>query len=98
METHEKERETVGGDFAQSYGHTVTLLGLLAGGRGPIPAPSAIAGLSGGLLGAQCRVSRGNDSGAGAAGSVVDSLVAKVEEMDQLFAQLEQLSDHVAEG
>ena len=30
-------------------------------------------------------------------GSVVDSLVAKVEEMDQLLAQLEQLSDLVAE-
>ena len=30
-------------------------------------------------------------------GSVVDSLVAKVEEMDQLLAQLEPLSDHVAE-
>ena len=28
-----------------SHGHTVTLLGLLAGGRGPIPAPSAIAGV-----------------------------------------------------
>ena len=28
-----------------SNGHTVTLLGLLAGGRGPIPAPSAIAGV-----------------------------------------------------
>ena len=33
----------------QSYpghGHTVTLLGLLAGSRGPIPAPSAIAGVT----------------------------------------------------
>ena len=28
-----------------SHGHTVTLLELLAGGRGPIPAPSAIAGV-----------------------------------------------------
>ena len=54
-------------------------------------------GLSGGLFGAQCRVPRGGDSGAGAAGSVVDSLVAKVEEMDQLLGQLEQLSDLVAE-
>ena len=30
---------------AQVMGRTVTLLGLLAGGRGPIPAPSAIAGV-----------------------------------------------------
>ena len=30
-------------------------------------------------------------------GSVVDSLVAQVEEMDQLLAQLERVSDHVAE-
>ena len=30
-------------------------------------------------------------------GSLVDSLVAKVEEMDQLLTQLEQLSDRVAE-
>ena len=28
-----------------SHGHTVTLLGMLAGGRGPLPAPSAIAGV-----------------------------------------------------
>ena len=28
-----------------SHGHTVTLLELLAGGRGPIPSPSAIAGV-----------------------------------------------------
>ena len=45
-----------------SHGHTVTLLGLLAGGRGPIPAPSAIAGVV-------SRVgSLERDSGAGAAG------------------------------
>ena len=57
-------------------GHTVTLLGLLAGSRGPIPAPSAIAGVvsgegrgrGGGLLGARCRVPRTGNSGAGAAG------------------------------
>ena len=65
METHEKERETVGEtslhlshelQSCPSHGHTKTLLGLLAGRRGPIPAPLAIAGLGtlGWALGAQC--------------------------------------------
>ena len=52
METHGKERETVGGDCATPQlqscpgcGHAVTLLVLLAGSRGPIPAASAIAGV-----------------------------------------------------
>ena len=33
-----------------SHGHTVTLSGLLAGSRGPIPAPSAIAGVARSLV------------------------------------------------
>ena len=73
-------------------GHTVTLLGLLAGGRGPIPTPSALAGVVGSLersvefheqaiLELERLV------------SVVDSLAPKVEEMEQLLAHLEHLSD-----
>ena len=48
----------------------MTLLGLLAGCRGPISCSfcDRWCGLSGGLLGAQCRVPRAGDSGAGAAG------------------------------
>ena len=54
VETHEKERNSWWWTLLHlshelqscpSHGHTVTLLGLLAGGRGPIPAPSAIAGV-----------------------------------------------------
>ena len=82
-----------------SHGHTVTLLGMLAGGRGPIPAPSAIAGLVSrvGFLERSVEFHEDAILELERQGSVVDSLVAKVEEMDQLLAQLEQLSDLVAE-
>ena len=82
-----------------SHGHTVTLLGLLAGGRGPIPAPSAIAGVVSRVGSLERSVEFHEDAilELERQESVVDSLVAKVEEMDQLLAQLEQLSDLVAE-
>ena len=82
-----------------SHGHTVTLLGLLAGGRGPIPAPSAIAGVVSRVGSLERSVEFQEDAilELERQGSVVDSLVAKVEEMDQLLAQHEQLSDLVAE-
>ena len=65
------------------HGQTVTLLGLLGGGRGPIPAPYAIAGV----------VSR-----VGSLERSVEFHERAILEMDQLLlAQLEQLSDHVAE-
>ena len=53
-----------------SHGHTVTVLGLLVGGpwSDPCSFGDRWCGHSGGLLGAQCRVSRTGDSGAGAAG------------------------------
>ena len=72
-----------------SHGHTVTLLCLLAGGRGPIPAPSAIAGVVsrvGSLDHEQAILELERQV------SVVDSLGTKVEEMQQLLAQLEHLS------
>ena len=49
-----------------SHGRTVTFLGLLAGESGPLPAPSAIAGVvtRAGNLGTWCRVPRAGDSGA----------------------------------
>ena len=109
METHEKEREKqLAGTLLHlshelqscpSHGHTVTLLGLLAGGRGPIPAPSAIAGVVSrvGSLERSVEFHENAILELERQGSVVDSLVAKVEEMDQLLAQLEQLSDLVAE-
>ena len=82
-----------------SHGHTVTLLGMLAGGRGPIPAPSAIAGVVSRVGSLERSVEFHEDAilELERQGSVVDSLVAKVEEMDQLLAPLEQLSDLVAE-
>ena len=109
METHEKEREKqLAGTLLHlshelqscpSHGHTVTLLGLLAGGRGPIPAPSAIAGVVSRVGSLERSVECHEDAilELERQGSLVDSLVAKVEEMDQLLAQLEQLSDLVAE-
>ena len=82
-----------------SHGHTVTLLGLLAGGRGPIPAPSAIAGVVSRVGSLERSVEFHEDAifELERQGSLVDSLVAKVEEMDRLLAQLEQLSDRVNE-
>ena len=82
-----------------SHGHTVTLLGLLAGGRGPIRAPSAIAGVVTrvGSLERSVEFHEETILELERHGSLVDSLVAKVKEMDQLLAQLEQVSDHVAE-
>ena len=82
-----------------SHGHTVTLLGMLAGGRGPIPAPSAIAGVVSRVGSLERSVEFHEDAilELERQGSVVDSLVAKFEEMDQLLAQLEQLSNLVAE-
>ena len=77
----------------------MTLLGLLAGGRGPFPAPSAIAGVVSRVGSLERSVEFHEDAilELERQGSVVDSLVAKVEEMDRLLAQLEQLSDLVAE-
>ena len=49
-------------------------------------------GLSGGLLGAQCRVPRAGDSGAWRQVSVVDSLVSHVKNLEQLLAQLQHLA------
>ena len=43
-DARKRERNSWRG-LCPSHGRTVTLLGLLAGGRGPIPAPSAIAGV-----------------------------------------------------
>ena len=82
-----------------SHGHTVTLLGMLAGGRGPIPAPSAIAGVVSRVGSMERSVEFHEDAilELERRGSVVDSLVAKVEEMDQLLVQFEQLSNLVAE-
>ena len=82
-----------------SHGHTVTLLGMLAGGRGPIPAPSAIAGVVSRVGSLERSVEFHEDAilELELQGSVVDSLVAKVEEMDQLIVQFEQLSNFVAE-
>ena len=82
-----------------SHGHTVTLLGMLAGDRGPIPAPSAIAGVVSRVGSLERSVEFHEDAilELERQGSLVDSLVAKVEEMDRLLAQLEQLSDRVAE-
>ena len=52
------------------HGYTVTLLGFAGGGPWSDPCSfcDRWCDLSGGLLGAQCRVPRGGDSGAGAAG------------------------------
>ena len=82
-----------------SHGHTVTLLGMLAGGRGPIPAPSAIAGVVSRVGSLERSVEFHEDAilGLERQVSVVDSLVAKGEVMDQLVVQLEQLSNLVAE-
>ena len=79
-----------------SHGHTVTLLGMLAGGRGPF---SAIAGVVSRVGSLERRVEFHEDAilELERQGSMVDSLVAKVEEMDRLLAQLEHLSDLVAE-
>ena len=101
METHEQERETVGGGLCYisvvgpGHGHAVTLLGLLAGGRGPIPAPSAIAGVVSrvGSLERSVEFHEQAILELERQVSVVDSLMTKVEEMDQLLAQLEHLSD-----
>ena len=77
----------------------MTLLGLLAGGRGPIPAPSAIAGVVSWVGSLERSVEFHEDAilELERQGSVVYRLVAKVEERDQLLPQLEQLSDLVAE-
>ena len=63
------------------------------------PAPSAIAGVVSRVGSFERSVEFHEDAilELERQGSVVDSLVAKVEEMDQLLAQLEQLSDLVAE-
>ena len=73
--------------------------GSAGGGRGPIPAPSAIAGVVSrvGSLERSVEFHEQAILELERQVSVVDSLVAKVEEMDQLLAQLEQLSDHVEE-
>ena len=82
-----------------SHGHTVTLLGMLAGGCGPIPAPSAIAGVVSRVGSLERSVEFHEDAilELERQGSLVAGLVAKVGERDQLLAQLEQLSDLVAE-
>ena len=108
METHKKREKQLPGTLLNlshellscpSHGHTVTMLGLLAGGRDPIPAPSAIAGVVSRVGSLERSVEFHEDAilEVERQGSVVDSLVAKVEEMDQLLAQLEQLSDRVNE-
>ena len=73
--------------------------GSAGGGCGPIPAPSAIAGVVSQVGSLERSVEFHEDAilELERQGSVVDSLVAKVEEMDRLLAQLEQLSDLVAE-
>ena len=77
-----------------SHGHTVTLLGLLAGGSRPIPAPSAIAG----VVTRVGNLERGVEFHEQAIleleqlASVVDKLETRAE-MDQLKVQLEQLCD-----
>ena len=77
-----------------SHGHTVTLLGLLAGGRDPTPAPSAIAGVVSrvGSLERSVEFHEQTILELERQVSVVDSLGTKVEEMQQLLAQLEHLS------
>ena len=68
-----------------AYGDVV---GLLAGGRGPIPAPTAIAGVVSRVGSLERSVEFHEDAilELERQGFVVDSLVAKVEEMDQLLA------------
>ena len=109
METHEKEREKQLAETllhlshelqsCPSHGHTVTLLGMLAGGFGPIPAPSAIAGVVSRVGSLERSVEFHEDAILELERqlSVVDSLAGKVEEMDQLLVQFEQLSNLVAE-
>ena len=109
METHEKEREKQLAETllhlshelqsCPSHGHTVTLLGM-AGGRGPIPAPSAIAGVVSRVGSLERSVEFHEDAilELERQGFVEDSLVAKVEEMDQrgqaeLEGQLKQVTD-----
>ena len=70
-----------------SHGHTVTLLGLLAWGLGPIPAPSAIAGVVSRVGSLERSVEVHEQA------ILEDSLGTKVEEMEQLLAQLEHISD-----
>ena len=74
-----------------SHGHTVTLLGLLTEGRGPIPAHSAIAGAVS-RVGSLERSVEFHDQAIlelKRQVSVVDSLVTKVKGMEQLLAQLQ---------
>ena len=71
--------------------------GFACWGRGPIPAPSAISGVVS-RVGSFERSVEFHEQAIlelERQVSVVDSLVTKVEEMDQLLAQLEHLSDEV---
>ena len=77
-----------------SHGHTVTLLGLLAGGRGPIPAPSAIAGVVS-RVGSQERSVEFHEKAIlelERQVSEVDCLVNHVKNLEQLLAQLQHLT------
>ena len=81
----------------QLYGHTVTLLGLLVGSRGPIPAPSAIAGVVTRVSSLERSVEFHEQAllELERQASVVDKLESRVEEIEQRMVQLNELTDLV---
>ena len=99
VKTHEEERETVGGDFAAPQSRVAVApwswaygdVAGVAGGR-PWSDPCSFCdrwcGHSGGFLGAQCRVPRAGDSGAGAAGFWETRVEEMEQEMQRVVAEL----------